>query len=717
MAPEAKVVYEFGPFRLDAEDGSLTRDGQPVHLPPKAVNVLVTLLEAPGSVVSREDLSQKAWGPTTVGSAALDYQIYVIRQALGEGTGGQRYVETLRQRGFRFTAPVRKVSSSAKRETAVLDDERGVSERISGAPEPERAEEAKPPSRRNRRVAWIAALAVLVCVALWLARIALQRSAPLVPVGALPYTQLTHDNQAKDFGPLFQVGSRIYFTRGVGKLAWVATEGGETTEVSQDLSGLTVLDVSTVRSEYLAKRIVGPGAIGELWVAPMLAGPAQRVGNVVCDFAAWSPDGSRIAYTMDTDLFVVNRDGTAARKLATLRGEPAWPKWSPDGTRLRFTVSVRADRDVTHSLWEIGADGTGLRELLKGWNDPPRECCGIWTPDGKYFVFQSRRAWKVDLWLMPERPDLRDRPLVTRLTTGPLSFFAPAPSTDATKLFAFGVHDRGQLVRYDSKAGDFVPYLGGMSATWVSFSRDGARVGYLKHPEGTLWVAKIDQSESRQLTFPPLEVDGWSWSPDARWIALRGRLPRHRTKIYLMPADGGEPRPISSEDVEQGLPTWSPDGKHLVFGEVPEVFGQPTGTEVIHLYDVERREFSVLPDSKALWTSRWSPDGRYISALTIIGQQMMLFDFTTRTWRSLGADHVNQPTWSRDGRYIYYDTEGRTHALRRVRISDGLVDELVNLETFPRTTYWWSGLALDDSPIILRNIGATEVYALHLAVR
>jgi len=79
------------------------------------------------------------------------------------------------------------------------------------------------------------------------------------------------------------------------------------------------------------------------------------------------------------------------------------------------------------------------------------------------------------------------------------------------------------------------------------------------------------------------------------------------------------------------------------------------------------------------------------------------------------ADRVNNPTWSRDGTYIYYDTEGAANrALRRVRVADGEVEQLVDLDMFPTTTYWWSGLAPDDSPIILKNLGALEVYALHV---
>jgi Tol biopolymer transport system component len=144
-----------------------------------------------------------------------------------------------------------------------------------------------------------------------------------------------------------------------------------------------------------------------------------------------------------------------------------------------------------------------------------------------------------------------------------------------------------------------------------------------------------------------------------------------------------------------------------VFGTVAE--------QQIQIYDRVRQEFSALPNSVGLWTARWSPDGRFISALTGTGQKLRLYDVLNNSWRSLEADHINNPTWSQDGQYIYYDTEGNLRALRRVRVADGQVEEIVNLEEYPITVYWWSGLALDDSPLILRN--PVEIYAFDVERR
>jgi hypothetical protein len=167
------------------------------------------------------------------------------------------------------------------------------------------------------------------------------------------------------------------------------------------------------------------------------------------------------------------------------------------------------------------------------------------------------------------------------------------------------------------------------------------------------------------------------------------------------------------------MPAGNPDARYWQVRAVAPQFADPVGNEIIRIYDVELRQFSTVPESTGLWTARWSRDKRYLAALTTdTDQRLKVFDFETRQWRALPADHVDNPTWSHDGQFIYYDTQGLIRALRRVRVADGTVDTLFDLEHYPVAAYWWSGLTPDDdSPVILRNLGAPEVYALQLQRR
>src|SRR5262249_31698231 len=154
----------------------------------------------------------------------------------------------------------------------------------------------------------------------------------------------------------------------------------------------------------------------------------------------------------------------------------------PDGRTVRFTAG-----SVLHnSIWEAAADGSNLRHISANWKDAVDPLQGTWTPDGKYFLFHAFRGGRSDLWAVRGKGDafhkVDHKP--TQLTAGPLSFFSPQPSVDGKKIFAIGVQPRAELVRYDAKSGQFVPYLGGMSASAVSFSADGEWVVYQSYPQG-----------------------------------------------------------------------------------------------------------------------------------------------------------------------------------------------------------------------------------------
>ncbi len=94
---------------------------------------------------------------------------------------------------------------------------------------------------------------------------------------------------------------------------------------------------------------------------------------------------------------------------------------------------------------------------------------------------------------------------------------------------------------------------------------------------------------------------------------------------------------------------------------------------------------------------------------------MKLFDVSSATWRSTEAKRVNDPTWSRDSAYVYFNTDGADtgqEGIFRLRAQDGMVDHLLNMKRF--TTLYWAGLAPDDSPLILCPFEGTELYVLDL---
>lgn len=103
----ARPVYEFDDFRLDAEGQLLLRHDRPVPLTPKAVDLLIALVEAGGRPVAKEDLLQKVWAEAIVEEGSLTSHISILRKALGESGEDRQFIETLPKRGYRFVAPIK----------------------------------------------------------------------------------------------------------------------------------------------------------------------------------------------------------------------------------------------------------------------------------------------------------------------------------------------------------------------------------------------------------------------------------------------------------------------------------------------------------------------------------------------------------------------------------------------------------------------------------
>ncbi len=546
-------------------------------------------------------------------------------------------------------------------------------------------------------------------------------TAPLTPPRVSGYVRVSHDGHRKGEarGAMVTDGSQLYLAEEAGTasaIAQVSTGGGDTAFLHTPFGLPEIQDMSPGRSELLVTNFTH--RLGwPLWMLSLRAGTPRRVGNVLATAAAWSPDGKEIAYIQDRDLYRTNRDGSKAKKITSLPGTAFWLRWSPDGSRLRMTVGDVMDKTGGLSIWEVSANGTGIHELLPNWNQPPTACCGNWTLNGKYFVFQATRNGKTEIWATKEKASVRgwlrrskDEPV--QLTSGQLNSLAPVPSPDGKKLYVIGQQLRGELVRYDLNAHQWLPYLAGISAEFVSFSRDRQWVTYVAFPEGTLWRSKIDGSERLQLTAPPVQALQPCWSPDGKRIAFVAVSPGKTWRIYVISASGGTPESLLEEPHNQHHPSWSPDGKSIAFSYVYFLEAAPPGVTVVHL---ENHRVERLPHSEGLWESEWSPQGQYIVARTSDSHALMLFDLKTRNWAELVKSDIGWLQWSADGQEVYFYRIANQPALMRVRVSDRSVEEVVGLKSTDNTRWTggpWIGVTPDNSPLLLRDTGTQEVYAL-----
>jgi Tol biopolymer transport system component len=431
--------------------------------------------------------------------------------------------------------------------------------------------------------------------------------------------------------------------------------------------------------------------------------------------AAWLPNGD-LMFAKGSEVLRSEHDGRNARKLVTATGIVNGIRLSPDGSRIRYTVAQNTVG--ASSLWEANADGTNAHLLLSpNWNSPPQECCGNWTADGHYFVFQSTQEGLSTLWVLPDQNPFwrKVARAPAQLTTGPLNFGSPLPSRDGRKLFAQGWQPRAEMVRYDSKSDAFLPFLADTSAAQVDFSHDGRLVVYIHSTDSTLWRSKPDGSSRLELTYPPLQVTVPHWSPDGTQIAFSAFKPGEPSRIYLIPSDGGAPQQLTSGKSDLD-PSWSKDGTTVMFGVLP--LPDDPGPARIMMVDVKTRAVTQLAGSDGICCPRWSPDNRWVIALSTDNQKLLLLDLTTQKWRQL-ADKmgvIGYMTWSRDSKYVCFDTSFTADpGYFRVEIPSGQLTRVVSLKNVRRFfSSWgeWSGLTPDGSPLVVRDISTQEIYAL-----
>lgn len=704
------MIAEFDGFRIDTAQCSLTRQECPVRLAKLPFDLLVLLIERRGHIVKREEIAAVLWGEATFVDAehGTNTAIKKIRAALGEDPAAPKYIETVIRRGYRFRAEVSILAPPPLRSEGELAPEAPAlgTEHL---PMP-----LSPPRIRPLRWATMAALAAAVLASAgWLGGLMKHGSPRAAHLPALRWRALS--GSVHTFTRLASDGKSAFWTEYLVsgcKPVQAPLDGGEVTPVRVPFENVFVADVTPDGRMLLIVRenCTGVDIQGPLWEMTLASGKTRRVGGVLAQEATYSPDGSQIAWGHWDQLWIANRDASGARLVATVPGMVWGLHWSPDGRKLRFSTQI--SREYRYPLWEVAAEGKEANPVFPQFHKESQTLGGVWLGNGD-FIFENTRNGATDLWRVPsgKPPEAAEQ-----LTAGPLEFSSPTTIPGRDDLLVRGTRNQGELVRFDRKAGSFVPFLKGISAQMVDFSRDGKWVVYVTYPERELWRSRTDGSGALQLTRGPMRAGLPRVSPDGSQVAFTGGLSDRQLRTWLVPFDGGEPRPLThSADAMEVAPTWSPDGARILVR-----LDRPGGDSVLErnvleIVDVRSGATTQVPGSERKFNQRWSPDGKWLLATPNDSSEADLFDMDRREWKILVRTQVDYPSWSADSRFVYFGTRNGQE-FSRVEISRGRVEPVARLEGIARAVDdvygGWSGITPEGDPMILRASGFSQIYLL-----
>jgi Tol biopolymer transport system component/DNA-binding winged helix-turn-helix (wHTH) protein len=618
--PDGGRLYAFGPFRLDVDERVLLRAGQPVALTPKALAILLTLVERHGHIVEKAELMDAVWPDTAVEEGNLTQNVHTLRKVLGAPAESGVVIETVPRRGYRLNGDV----------TFVAQDTPGATLRAEA-----NGGEAGGTSRGIGQIARIAAdahryrLALAVAAVLALAA-ALLAWRDLSPTGA----------------PKSDIGSMPPLSRPVNSLPGeklhptLSPDGERIAFVWNRGDGHNVF-VTQVRTGSTLQVSFGPGGTSD---------------------PAWDPEGRSLAFIRRyIDDHGQRRAGVFITSVGGERPRLVWPSpdgtigfgldWSPDGALL--TLSARPSRGAPQQIALVSVANGTLRWLAPSPPSTIGDDYPVFSPRGDSIAFVRHTASESRIMIVP--------------VTGGSSRSLPvaghdirriAWSSDAKELI-FASRAERRLWRVALTTGAVEP-LTALSdgATDPSISRRTGRLTYCElHRDINLYRVELGgpaPGRARPLAATTRFEGQGSISPDGARIAFVSARTGFN-EVWIMHADGDAAAPMTDLRTATRHPRWAPDGQAIAFSAV----APGSSAENIYVIDVAggltRR---LTTDSRSdVWPS-WSADGHWIYFTSNRSG-------TREVWkvRASGGDPEQVTTdngvkasESNDGRRLYYAT-------------------------------------------------------------
>jgi Tol biopolymer transport system component/DNA-binding winged helix-turn-helix (wHTH) protein len=680
MSGELRQNISFAEFELDTVHRRLRRDGKPLALYAKTLDLLEFLLANNGRVVTKDEILEAVWSGQFVEEANLTVQISALRKALGEPKGAPRFLVTIPGKGYKFVAPVENAPGAIviekHRISEITIEQETEIESASENPDFEASEEkrdnsaavrpAKKTRTRHRR-RFLRATAVILLAVAAAGLFYYTRPVPKMPFQAINPTRLTNNGRVTA-AALAPDGK--YF-------AYVLAEAeGRSLWLQQVGTASNIRLLPPVRADFWCLKFTPDGkfiyynifaadrANAELYRIPALGGVVERIPDIAVFAISFSPDGKRIAYIVPDSaanrnyLAIADADGTNKRVVLakpqpnTFIFDGDFAAWSPDGARIACLVN-NLKTDVNYSSFVIVNVEDGTETPLETGN--LRDIGSFkWLPDGSGLLVTGKdkpsSLMQNRVWLVPY-PEGAMRPL-----TSDLSYYDwLSPTADGKSFMALQTITSNGIFIGDAGGSEFreiVSEAGELNP--LAWLPDG-RIVFTSMADGTanLWTIDADGANRRQLTVgAEVNYRGMCATADGKYLIFTSLRAGKSNLWRVDAADGGNLRQLTDGEAD-AYPACAPDGKTVVYQR--GILTQPR----LWTISVEGGEPAALTDFWAKWASI-SPDGRLISYFHMVDDRWRI-GFLSPDGQRAGPDvkvpenlKADKIYWSPDRRALFY---------------------------------------------------------------